>query len=459
MLGQASAARAQTTTMPSTLRYGSGLIDVPVASVLPHLEITGTYSGSFVRLDRTVEVNPFGVTTAYGPPRREYYQDGSVAVGLFDRAEVGATVQSLGDAADGGDIWGFFGRVQLLRPAAQGLALAVGGRWVASPRFGGGADYEPNRLGFPDPRFRHSWVGLPNVDTNLTLYGVASAHVRGYDGGFLPENDLTFTLGYGSGMFKAGSDLSFYSQTSTNGWFFGSAVHMRTGAASVLTVMGEYNGFDVNLGAQLDVKGVRIGAEYLAANYGRPTGGYYSEYLRPKLGVMASLAVCPGSGGFLCKPHLMERVRQKVVQLPAPPPDTVLITRDVSSLPEGTPVSLCLATGRSVTVRVDARGDTLVGPDRVSIRTLGPSVVFSGSYAGGTDWYRSGAPVRMDGRSYGRAGEEERLDCGAIVRVGESMGVPLFAERGAEPPYGTVYVPVRPDVWRAYRAVRHPPGG
>ena len=33
----AGQALAQTPTMPSTLRYGSGLLDVPVSSVRPHL--------------------------------------------------------------------------------------------------------------------------------------------------------------------------------------------------------------------------------------------------------------------------------------------------------------------------------------------------------------------------------------------------------------------------------------
>lgn len=36
---------AQNTNMPNTLRYGTGYLDVPVASVLPHLAISGTFSG------------------------------------------------------------------------------------------------------------------------------------------------------------------------------------------------------------------------------------------------------------------------------------------------------------------------------------------------------------------------------------------------------------------------------
>ncbi len=446
------AVQAQTTTMPSTLRYGSGLIDVPVASILPHLEITGTYSGSFLKLDRTVRVNAAGAVTGFGPGRDDFYQDGSVAVGLFDRAEVGATIQSIGSSTDGGNIWGLFGRLQLLRPTNQGLALAVGGRYVRGPDFGDGVDYEPNRLGWPDSRFRHTYTGLDDVNTKLSLYGVASAHVRGFEGGVFPTNDLTFALGYGSGMFKDGDQLDFYDYASSKGWFFGSAVHFPLGDRSVLSLMGEFNGFDVNVGAQADVNGIRVGVQYLAINYGEPAGGYYSEYRKPKFGILSSIAICPGSGGFLCKPHFMERPEPRVTQLPAPPPDTVRIMREVAPpLPDGTPSSICLSTGETVLVRVSAQGDTLVGPTRVPIRALRPGVVFAGAYAEGANWYRNDAAVTFETRSYDKSGNEVRLNCPEIMQIGEKLGIPLFAQRSADRPYRTIYVPVRPGVWQAYQ--------
>jgi len=62
----APALQAQTTTMPSTLRYGSGLMDIPVASVLPHLAITGTYSGFFVNLERNLQVDASGQPVGFG---------------------------------------------------------------------------------------------------------------------------------------------------------------------------------------------------------------------------------------------------------------------------------------------------------------------------------------------------------------------------------------------------------
>ena len=116
---------AQAPSMPSTLRYGSGLLDIPVSSVLPHMEIKGTVSGFWVGLDRRVEVGAFGDETGYGGPVDELYTDGALAIGLFDRIEVGTSLQSFGDASSGGNVWGLFGRARLWEPIDQGLGLAV----------------------------------------------------------------------------------------------------------------------------------------------------------------------------------------------------------------------------------------------------------------------------------------------------------------------------------------------
>lgn len=448
----APAARAQTTTMPSTLRYGSGLLDIPVSSVLPHMAITATYSGFSVNLDRNVALDANGNAVGYTGAEDHFYQDASFALGLFDRAEVGSTIQALNDSGAGGNMWGIFGRVQLLRPTTQGIGLAVGGRYVTAPEYGDGLDYQPNRLGFQDRRFRN-YAGRDDINSKLSLYGVASAHVRGFEGRFLPKHDLTLALGYGTGMFQDDADLSMYDYTSSNGWFFGSALHFAIAPNTVLTVMGEYNGFDVNVGTQLDLNGIRVGAQLLGTNYAKPTNGYDSPYRMPKAGFLVSLALCPGSGGLLCKPRLMDRPEPQVMQLPAPPPDTVVITRTVERpLPSGTPALVCLATGENLQVQVSAQGDTLVGPTRAPIATLRPGVVFAGEYAEGTEWYQNDEAVSFKDRNYDRSGNEVRLDCGNIVKVGDFRGVPLFATRDAEEPYQTLYVPVRPGVWVTYQA-------
>ncbi|SVA84077.1 uncharacterized protein METZ01_LOCUS136931, partial [marine metagenome] len=52
LLLTASVVSGQSPSMPSTLRYGSGLIDIPVSSVLPHMAVTGTFSGFFMDVSK-----------------------------------------------------------------------------------------------------------------------------------------------------------------------------------------------------------------------------------------------------------------------------------------------------------------------------------------------------------------------------------------------------------------------
>ena len=150
---------AQTPTMPSTLRYGSGLLDVPVASVLPHRMITGTVSGFFLSLDRRALLDETGSTVGTGPGVSGFFSDASVAAGLFDRAEAGISLQSFEDGASGGDVWGLFGRIRLWEPIDQGLGVAVGGRWLRSPSFSDGRAHRPGRLGFADDRLLAQYEG------------------------------------------------------------------------------------------------------------------------------------------------------------------------------------------------------------------------------------------------------------------------------------------------------------
>ena len=138
---------AQINTMPSTLRYGSGLLDIPVASVLPHLTFVGAYSG-------------FGY--------EEWRSGGSFAVGFFDRVEVGATLQHDAGMPRGDNIAGAFGRLSLLPRSVERLDLAAGARYVSSP----------------------SW----------SPYLVATAMLPGIETG-PADYDVTLSLGWGDGLF------------------------------------------------------------------------------------------------------------------------------------------------------------------------------------------------------------------------------------------------------------------
>ena len=87
-------------------------------------------------------------------------------------------------------------------------------------------------------------------NTNLTPYAVGTA--------YLPISEASFvslTLGWGGGMFSAGSDLDFYQDGSTGGVFGGTALHVGLGTGRQLNLMAEYNGFDANAGLQIDLGG------------------------------------------------------------------------------------------------------------------------------------------------------------------------------------------------------------
>ncbi len=178
--------------------------------------------------------------------------------------------------------------------------------------------------------------------------------------------------------------------------------------------------------------------------------GYYvpadddlTPFVRPattNFGVQAGLSMMIGN-----------RTETEIVQLPPPPPDTVVVRETVEpALPEGTPTQLCLATGETVTVYITPQGDTLVGPRRVRVQDLGTGVAFAGEYASGRDWFVNDEPVAFENREYRKAGGEVSLNCANIRRVGEFGGVPLFADANAQSPFQRLYVPVRPGVWQAY---------
>lgn len=447
----ASCVVAQTTTMPSTLRYGSGLLDVPVSSVLAHKQVTATASGFFLGIDRPIEIDDAGrPINSFAPAVDEFFSDVSLAVGLLDRVETGLSLQAFADPDAGGSLWGLFGRVKLWEPIDQGVGVAVGARWLSSPSFDDGRAYRPARLGFPDDRIRASYDGLRGADTNLSVYGVATAFLRGFAGGHLPENDLTITLGLGSGLFDNPGELDFYSPGHSNGWFVGSALHVEVSDVSMLTLMAEHNGFDVNVGAQMDYDGFRIGAHVLATNHEWPSGGQTSEYVKPKFGLLASIALCPGRAGLRCRPARMARLEPDTIFIPPPPPDTVIVATNDVPPPTGEPMTLCLSTGQNIDVRLTAAGDTLVGPRGLSLGELTGVVALAGRYAAGALWYEAGDPIEFEGDEFGRSEDTFPVDCTQILRVGVHEGVPIFAVVSAQRPLSALFVPVRPGLWRRY---------
>ena len=276
--------------MPSTLRYGSGLLDVPVASVLPHMAIVGTYSGFRVSVSQTILLNRKGRMTGTGEAYEKWVSDGSFAIGLFDRVELGATIQHVDAKEDGGNMLGGFARVSLLPSSIEHLDLAVGARYLSSPSYGD--DYldelQPGRLGYPDYRLHNEVHDLEEVRTNMSPYVVASARAVRSE-----KFDLTLTGGWGAGLFSAGDDRDFYAEVDAGGILGGASLHLDLGSGRLLNIMAEFNGFDANAGIQLDLGGLRVGGFALSL-----TSDTYSTYRSRKFGVLASLAFCVVEGAL-----------------------------------------------------------------------------------------------------------------------------------------------------------------
>ena len=288
--------------MPSTLRYGSGLFDIPVASVIPHMTILGTYSGFGISVGQTIVLDRKGQPLETGGPYEKWVSDGALAIGLFDRIELGATIQHMDSEEHGGNMLGGFARVSLLPSSVEHLDLAVGARYLSSPSYGD--DYldglQPGRLGYPDYRLHNEAPGFEEVRTNLTPYVVASARALRSD-----RFDLTLTGGWGTGLFSAGDDRAFYAEVDAGGILAGAALHFSLGGGRLLNLMAEFNGFDANAGFQLDLGGIRVGGFALGL-----TSDTYSTYRSRKFGVLASVAFCVAEG-TLCDGKTE----------PRPPPD------------------------------------------------------------------------------------------------------------------------------------------
>jgi hypothetical protein len=132
--------------------------------------------------------------------------------------------------------------------------------------------------------------------------------------------------------------------------------------------------------------------------------------------------------------------------------DTVVVTREAPPppLPDGDSVEICLSTGASVSIRVAANGDTLIGERRVTLSSVQPVLGFAGTYASGLNWFDRVDTLRFESRVYKKLGRPVRRACDELKRVGDHGGVPIFAEVTAPQVLPQIEVPVRPGMFQAY---------
>ena len=117
------------------------------------------------------------------------------------------------------------------------MGVSVGGRYLSGPGSEDGVGYVPGRLGFTDVRLRERYPSSGKVlDTDLSLYGVATAYLMGDALGLVPRHEMTFSLGYGTGMFRSGGNLGFYGQGASDGFFLGSSLRFGLPKDALLTL-------------------------------------------------------------------------------------------------------------------------------------------------------------------------------------------------------------------------------
>ena len=246
-------------TFPQTIYWGSGLIDIPAAWVGPVPgDFALNYSGK--RFD--------SYRTSQKLYNNQLNQQLTFSISGWGVLEAGYAVYSANPE------WGFFGQALLInqqsmraRGGAAGWipSVAVGARNVGPyshiDRFGVGYDLLPPSIG--EPNQLHVADSLhQSFNTGSTIYGVATESFALTD--IRPnwaDVDLSFTAGYGNGLFKDHGDLPVqaYAKHATGGLFYGGKVDFNATPNLGVTLLAENNAWDYNVGGVLNYRGIRGG--------------------------------------------------------------------------------------------------------------------------------------------------------------------------------------------------------
>ena len=244
---------------PATLYWGTGLIDIPTAWVAP---LTGdffiNYSG------KRFEPDPTNTKINYSNSLNSQLV---FSLSAWGRVEAGYAAFSSNPE------WGFFGKAMLLREEDYRDRVGVG-RWMPSiavgvrnvgpydkiDRFGiGYALLPPEEAG--DPDFRHVADSLhQNFETANSVYGVAT---KGFSLADIrpnwPDLNLSFTVGFGNGLFNDDGGIANYGNHDRSGLFYGVKTDFSPAPNVILSLMAEDNAWDYNIGASAVYRGLRAG--------------------------------------------------------------------------------------------------------------------------------------------------------------------------------------------------------
>lgn len=263
---------------PSTLTFGTGLIDIPVAWVSPTSgDVWVTASGKITNYCATLCTINF---------QDKFNTNLSIDTHWKQRFSVGLSVYSQNPN------YGFFGEVLALKQQPEKIwpSIAVGFRNLGpdthEERFLIGNDvYVSPTGGITDtvPSFAKHFHSTP------TVYAVATKEVKAGSNGA-----ASFSLGYGSGIFHDDGDLGRnYNDKGTivKGLFLGARYALRTSENSSVTILGENNGWDWNAGVVGNWRGIGLGVYGTELEEGskNPSKGFlYTVYNYTKFNVSLS---------------------------------------------------------------------------------------------------------------------------------------------------------------------------
>ena len=247
---------------PATLYWDSGLIDIPTAWVAP---LSGDFALNYS--GKRFEPDPQSTQKLNYSGRLNSQLTFSMA--FLGRAEVGVAAFSSNPEAGG------FARALLLREEdfrRQGGAakwfipsLAVGVRNVGPykriDRFGTGYDLiAPSAT---NPNAQHVADALhQDFKTANSFYGVATKTIALTDiRPTWPDLSFGMTVGFGNGLFSNHGSIprADYAKNATGGLFYGIKTDFAPTPNLTLSLMGENNAWDFNLGASAVYRGLRAG--------------------------------------------------------------------------------------------------------------------------------------------------------------------------------------------------------
>ena len=237
---------AEAILYPSTLTYGTGLIDIPVAWVSPNSgDVWATASGKIVNYCGPVCTINFA---------DKFNTNFSIDTHWMQRFSVGLSVYSQNPN------YGFFGQALVLeqQPAKAWPSIAVGFRNL-------GPDTHEDRFLVGNDIYVSPTGGITDTvpgyakhfHTTPTVYAVATREITAGANGA-----ASISVGYGSGIFHDDGKLGRnYNDKGTivKGLFLGARYALRTSPNSDVTILAENNGWDWNAGVVGSWRGLSLG--------------------------------------------------------------------------------------------------------------------------------------------------------------------------------------------------------